>query len=90
MKKNTPEQEPRQYPVWAVLTFTGVIVALLTVGDIILRSHPVAGRTCLFLAGGILLVLLLVTAIQEQLRTGHTGQDSESTDPTSDKGGKDS
>lgn len=61
----TSPEEPRQYPVWAVLTFTGVVTALLTVGDLLLRPHPVAGRICLFLAGGCLLALLIGTGISE-------------------------
>lgn len=66
--RETAPEEPRQYPVWAVLTFTAVVIALLTVGDLLLRPHPVAGRICLFLAGGCLLVLLIGTGIAEMIR----------------------
>lgn len=54
-----------QFSVGATLTFVLGELAMLITGELILRSHPTAGHIILTVAGGILIITLLVIVIHD-------------------------
>lgn len=58
-----PKPEDRNSEIWVIL-YILLVSALLIVGDSILRFHPMAGRICLILGAGCLLIPLMIATIQ--------------------------